>query len=145
MNKEKIIKITVVVLIVLSLIGIYIFKSIEKSKSTENSISNTKTNKDINVNIYSENLPTLVDFGSTTCEPCKAMVPILDSIEKQYKDKVVVKFVNVYTDFTNTQKYNIRTIPTQIFFDSTGKVIYRHEGVLYENKIIQKLVEMGVK
>ena len=142
MKKENLIKVVVLILVVSIVIGIFIYKNSKKPK-----IENTQNNSENNVSIYSneEKLPTLLDFGSTTCEPCKEMMPILDSIEKQYEGKVNVKFVNVYTDSKNTQKYNIRTIPTQIFLDVDGKTIYRHEGVLYENEIIEKLTEMGVK
>jgi len=139
MNKEKIIKITIVVVIALSILGIFIFKSIEKSENDKKSINN------IEANLYSTNLPTLVEFGSTTCEPCKTMVPILKKVKNDYKDKLVVSNIDVYKDSINTRKYNIRVTPTQIFFDTEGKVIYRHEGVLYEDKIVEKLIEMGVK
>ena len=145
MNKENIIKITIVALIVLSITGIYIFKNIEKSEIAKNSISNTEIKKDTVVNIYSENLPTLVEFGSTTCDPCKTMVPILDSISKDYKDKLVVNIVDVYKNQEQTRKYNIRVTPTQIFFNSQGKAIYRHEGVLYETDTVKKLAEMGIR
>jgi len=151
MNKEKVIKITIVVVIVLSICGIFIFKSIEKSniekmESDKKSIINIETKKDVNVNIYNENnLPTLLDFSSTTCEPCREMVPILEKIDKDYEGKLLVTVIDVYKNSIDTQKYNIRVIPTQIFLNSQGKVIYRHEGVLYENKIVEKLVEMGIK
>jgi len=145
MNKENIIKIIIVAVIVLSITGIFIFKNIEKSQIAKNSISNTEIKNDTVVNIYSENLPTLVDFASTTCEPCKAMIPILDSISKDYKDKLVVNIVDVYKNSEQTRKYNIRVTPTQIFFDSQGNAIYRHEGVLYETDIVKKLAEMGIR
>lgn len=145
MKKENIIKIIILAVVILIVCGLFIYKNSTKHRTDK--IENTQNNSENNVSIYSSELklPTLLDFGSTNCEPCKTMFPILDSIEKQYEGKVTVKFVNVYTDSKATQKYNIRTIPTQIFLDSEGKIIYRHEGVLYENEIIEKLTEMGVK
>ncbi|MDD2376705.1 MAG: thioredoxin family protein [Clostridia bacterium] len=144
-NKENIIKITIVVLIVLSIVGIFIFKNIEKSQIAKNSLSNTEVKKDTDVNIYSENLPMLLELGSVTCIPCKTMAPILEKISKDYKDKLVVSIVDVYKNSEQAQKYNIKVIPTQIFLDSESKIIYRHEGVLYEDEIIEKLIEMGIK
>ena len=144
MKKENIIKIIIVVLIVLSVIGIFIYKN---STNKEMNINKQESQKTEDVNIYSqeEKLPKLIEFGSTTCEPCKIMEPIIASVKEKYKGKVNVEFINVYKDYELTSKYNIRTIPTQIFLDSEGKLIYRHEGVLYENEIIEKLGEMGGK
>jgi thioredoxin 1 len=138
---NRAIKITIVVVIVLSILGIFIFKSNEKSQIDKEIVSNNDTT------IFGSeiNLPTLVEFGSKTCEPCKTMIPILQKIKNDYKDKLVVSSIDVYEDSTNTMKYNIRVTPTLIFFDSKGKVIYRCEGVLYENEIVEKLVEMGIK
>lgn len=152
MKKENTIKIIIVVLVVICVLGVFIFKSIEKSnikksENNNNSISSTDIKKETEVSMYSDekSLPTLLDFGATTCEPCKIMFPILDKIEKQYEGRITVKFINVYSDFKNMQKYDIRTIPTQIFLDSQGEIVYTHEGVLYEDEIIAQLIEMGVK
>ena len=150
MNKENIIKIVIVVIVILSVVGIFIYKNSTKSKTDKVEITqnNLEKNSQNNVNIYSEEekLPTLFEFGSTTCEPCQIMEPIIDNIEKKYEGKVIVKFINVYTasNSTLTDKYNIRTIPTQIFLDADGKNMYRHEGILYEDEIIKKLSEMGI-
>jgi thioredoxin 1 len=36
-------------------------------------------------------------------------------------------------------------IPTQVFFDSNGKEVYRHQGFMSEADIIAKLKELGVE
>jgi thioredoxin 1 len=145
MKKENIIKTVIVVIVILSVVGIFVYKN---SINKEEKLNKQETKKTEDVSIYSEEekLPTLLEFGSTTCEPCQIMEPIIDSIEKKYEGKVIVKFINVYTDSnsTLTNKYNIRTIPTQIFLDADGKNMYRHEGILYEDEIIKKLSEMGI-
>lgn len=144
MKKENIIKIIVISVLVLIIAGIFIYKNSTKVKS-EN-IGN-KTDKSENmVNIYSneKNLPVFLEFGSTTCEPCKTMVPITASIEKKYEGKLVFKFINIYEDIKTSEQYKIRVVPTQIFLNSDGKLMYRHEGVMYEDEIINKLKEMGV-
>lgn len=145
MKKENIIKTVIVVIVILSVVGIFVYKN---SINEEEKLNKQETRETEDVDIYSEEekLPTLLEFGSTTCEPCQIMEPIIDSIEKKYEGKVLVKFINVYTDSnsTLTDKYNIRTIPTQIFLDADGKNMYRHEGILYEDEIIKKLSEMGI-
>ncbi len=143
MKKEKTIKITVVVIIILSILGIFIYKGTQKSDIAD--LKGNDNTQDVNIYTEQKKLPTLMEFGSKTCEPCKIMEPILAKVKKDYKDRVIVNVIDVYKDSVNTRKYNIRTIPTQIFLDADGKVIYRHEGVLYEKDIVKKLTEMGVK
>jgi thioredoxin 1 len=89
--------------------------------------------------------PTLAEFGRGICIPCKAMKPILDdlSIEYQGRLNVVIVSVDDYRDLTN--QHRIMAIPTQIFFDSSGKEITRHIGFLPKEEIIAQLNKMGIK
>lgn len=94
---------------------------------------------------FSNGKPTLAEFGRGTCIPCKAMKPILDdlSIEYQGRLNVVIVSVDDYRDLTN--QHRIMAIPTQIFFDSSGKEIARHIGFLPKEEIIAQLNKMGIK
>jgi thioredoxin-like negative regulator of GroEL len=88
-------------------------------------------------------LPRLVDFGSTTCIPCKMMAPILEELKAGYKGRLNVAFVDVGKDPNAWQPLNISTIPTQIFFDAGGKELYRHEGFIAKQDILAKWKELG--
>jgi thioredoxin 1 len=80
------------------------------------------------VAIESNGLPTLIDLGSSTCIPCKAMAPILERLKKEYAGIFNVEFIDVRQNPDTWEKYGIRVIPTQIFFDADGKEHFRHEG-----------------
>ena len=88
--------------------------------------------------------PVVADFGRGTCIPCKMMKPILDELKQTYKGRAEVLFFDIgeYRDLT--AQYKINLIPTQIFFDKTGKEVWRHEGFLEKEKITAKLTELGV-
>ena len=90
-------------------------------------------------------LPKLLDFGAGTCIPCKAMAPILKELAEEYKGRVVVKIIEVYQEREMTQANRIRLIPTQIFFDSKNKEIFRHEGFMDKEAIKKIFQQMGVK
>ena len=90
-------------------------------------------------------LPKLIDLGKGTCIPCIKMKPILDEIAVEYEGRAIVKIIDLKYEPQEARKYRIRLIPTQIFFDSTGKEVYRHEGFMDKTSIKQKLLEMGVK
>lgn len=91
-----------------------------------------------------EKLPMLVDLGKGTCIPCKKMKPILEELEKEYKEKAIVKIIDLRYEPKEASKYKIRLIPTQIFFDAEGKEVFRHEGFMDKQSIKAKFAEMGV-
>jgi thioredoxin 1 len=90
-------------------------------------------------------LPKLLDFGAGKCIPCKAMAPILKELSEEYKDRVVIKIIEVYDERELTQNNRIRLIPTQIFFDSKNQEVFRHEGFMDKEKIKKMFEKMGVK
>ena len=87
---------------------------------------------------------TFVELGSTTCIPCKQMVPVMKTIETKYKDIVQVTFYDVGKHKDMVDKYQIRLIPTQVFLDKNGKEFFRHEG-FYPAKEITKLIDKKLK
>lgn len=89
-------------------------------------------------------LPMLVDLGKGTCIPCKKMKPILEELQTEYKGKAIVKIIDLRYEPQEAKKYEIRLIPTQIFFDAEGNEVYRHEGFMDKQSIKMKFVEMGV-
>jgi thiol-disulfide isomerase/thioredoxin len=89
--------------------------------------------------------PSLADFGATGCVPCDMLAPILKDLEAKYKDKLNVLFVHVREKQILAARYGVETIPVQIFFDKTGKEVFRHIGFFSQEEIEKKLTEMGVK
>ncbi len=91
-------------------------------------------------------LPRLLDLGAGKCIPCKKMAPILEDMKRDYAGVVDVIFVDVWKDPKAGKPYKIRLIPTQIFYDSTGVEVFRHEGFFPREEIEKVFLEkMGVK
>lgn len=89
--------------------------------------------------------PTLAEFGSKTCVPCKMMKPVLDELAVEYQDKLNVVIIEVYEQKELTRYYRIMTIPTQIVFDGNGKEITRHLGFWSKAEIVAQLKKMGIE
>jgi thioredoxin 1 len=89
-------------------------------------------------------LVTMVDLGAKSCIPCKMMAPILEKLEKDYKGKAAIVFVDISKDITPAERFGISVIPTQIFFDKQGKEVLRHTGFMSEEAIVTQLKKMGV-
>jgi thioredoxin 1 len=90
-------------------------------------------------------LPKLLDFGRGICIPCKKMAPILQELSEEYKDRVIIKIIEIDQEKELTRVNQIRLIPTQIFFDSKNKEVFRHEGFMYKEEIKKVFEKMGVK
>lgn len=88
---------------------------------------------------------TMVDIGAKKCIPCKMMAPIMEELEKEYKDKAAIVFIDVWENPGAGNKYGIQLIPTQIFYDAEGKEISRHEGFMEKAAIVAELQKLGVK
>jgi thioredoxin 1 len=87
---------------------------------------------------------TMVDLGATKCIPCKMMAPILQKLEKLYAGKAAIVFLDVWVDPKPARAFGIRIIPTQIFFNKEGDEVYRHEGFMTEEAIVETLRKLGV-
>ncbi|MFA7159291.1 MAG: thioredoxin family protein [Kiritimatiellia bacterium] len=88
-------------------------------------------------------LPKLIDLGATKCIPCKMMAPILEELKKTHTDKFEVRFIDVWENPDSGKQYNVRVIPTQIFYAPDGKELFRHEGFFGKEDILAKWKELG--
>jgi thioredoxin 1 len=89
-------------------------------------------------------LPVMIDLGSDQCIPCKMMAPILEELKTDYAEKLTVHFLDVRKLPGLSKLYNIKLIPTQIFYDASGKELFRHEGFYAKEDIIAKWKEFGI-
>jgi thioredoxin 1 len=95
--------------------------------------------------VPSKGMVTLVDVGAKSCIPCKMMDPILQKMDKRYEGKAAVIFIDVRYHQEEARRFQINGIPTQIFFDKTGKEIYRHMGFMSEAAIVEQFRKMNVE
>jgi thiol-disulfide isomerase/thioredoxin len=108
-------------------------KTIVKTTTVQNDSVKTKTVK----------IPRLVDLGAGKCIPCKMMAPILEELKNDFAGKLDVMFIDVWQNPNEADNYDIRVIPTQIFYNPEGKELFRHEGFFAREDILAKWKELG--
>jgi thioredoxin 1 len=136
MNKST--KSLIVAFLCLAVAGAVLLRSGSKdARSAGSSLTNV-------VNAKAADLPRLVDFGSVTCIPCKLMAPILEELKKDLDGRLIVEFVDVRLSPETANASKIKLIPTQVFFDASGKELFRHEGYFGREEILAKWKDLGV-
>jgi len=94
--------------------------------------------------LLAKGMPIMVDVGAGTCIPCKMMAPILEELKEELAGKILVQFVDLNKIPAAAAAYQIRVMPTQIFYDASGKEKFRHEGFYSKEAILAKWKEIGV-
>ena len=73
--------------------------------------------------------PVIVDFWAPWCGPCRMIAPHLEQIAKDYAGQVIVAKVNTDENPEWAGKFDVRGIPTILFF-AGGKVVYQQVGAV---------------
>ena len=79
--------------------------------------------------ISSSDKLVLVDFFTPTCRPCKAMMPTVKQVAKNYESMLSVYKVNISENKTVSSQNNVTGVPTLIIFNK-GKEVGRKNGFL---------------
>jgi thioredoxin 1 len=87
--------------------------------------------------------PTMADFGAGWCKACKQMEPVLEQAAANYAGTANIVLVDTDDYGAIARQYRIRLIPTQIFFDSNGKEVFRNTGPFPIEKIDEQFAKLG--
>ena len=89
--------------------------------------------------------PTVIDLGARTCIPCRKMAPILESMAAEYRGRASVLFIDVRENRAAADRFQVRMIPTQVFFDPKGREVKRHVGFMEKGDIERALKAAGLR
>lgn len=89
-------------------------------------------------------LVTMVDLGADKCIPCRMMAPIIKDLQKEYAGRASIVFIDVWEHRDQAQRFGVRSIPTQVFYDKAGKEIGRHVGFWDKKSIVAVFKKLGV-
>jgi thioredoxin 1 len=80
----------------------------------------------------------LVDFWAVWCGPCRMVAPIVDEIAKDYAGKLKVVKLNTDENPDIAGKYQIRGIPTLMFFKG-GQTVDQVVGAVPKTQLKTKV------
>jgi thioredoxin 1 len=95
---------------------------------------------DANFSQEVENAPglALVDFWAVWCGPCRMVAPVVEQLAQEYDGKLKVLKLDVDTNQQTAMRFNIRSIPSLLFFKD-GKLVDTVVGAVPRAYLEQKV------
>ncbi|MDD9943395.1 MAG: thioredoxin [Myxococcales bacterium] len=84
--------------------------------------------------VLKSDVPVLIDFSATWCQPCRAIAPLVDQLAGEYEGQVKVTTVDIDESPATAQKYGIRGVPTLVMVKA-GQVVGQQVGAVPKTKI----------
>jgi thioredoxin 1 len=104
----------------------------------ENSATIDLNEANFELEVTKSDKAVIVDFWAEWCGPCKMIAPLLDEIAKEKADSVKVTKVNVDHNQSLSFKYNIRAIPSLLFFKN-GQLRDQITGMTSKKDLLGRL------
>jgi thioredoxin 1 len=82
--------------------------------------------------------PVLVDFWAEWCAPCRMLAPVVKEIAEEYGDRIRVCKLDVDANPNTAARYNIRSIPSILFFQD-GQVSDQVVGAVPKARLVERL------
>ena len=91
--------------------------------------------------VLNSDLPVVVDFWAQWCGPCSMIAPVVEEISQEYEGKIKVGKLNVDENPVTPGKYQVKAIPTVLFFKG-GKPVDTVVGVVPKKAFVDKIEKM---
>lgn len=152
MNKQKLLKIAIPVLILAVIAGIWAIKNkpaeplmppatsgdaadlVQPGNDTDFLLETNAVDLEA---LTAYGLPLIIDFGANSCIPCKEMAPVLKTLNAEMQGKAIIKFVDVWKNTDAANDFPVQVIPTQVLITADGAPYAPSEDVTSQIELIQ--------
>lgn len=96
------------------------------------------TSKEFDKVVLKSEVPVLVDFFATWCNPCKMIAPSIDQLSTEMEGKAKVVKIDIDQSGDVAGNYKVMSVPTLVFFKG-GKAVDQIVGAVPKGMIENKL------
>lgn len=88
-------------------------------------------------------LPIFLNVGSSAGPADLMMAAVMTALREGFGGRLEVRFENAGKDPSLKAKYGVTVLPTQIYYDPSGKELYRHPAFAQEQEIVDQWKKLG--
>jgi thioredoxin 1 len=118
-------------------LGLLSYASSGSATATNRVAASSTTSPDAVIRTLSAGKPTIIEFGANNCVSCREMKPVLRALAQD--TRITVADIDILKERDYISRYQIRLMPTQVFYDASGKEIGRHMGKISGEEVLSRL------
>jgi len=84
--------------------------------------------------------PTIISFGMSHCYSCLAMSKLFAKILEEHPTYQIYSVDGQKERLILRDKYRLKLMPVQLFFDAEGNEVFRHEGA-YKKPVLEIIMK----
>ena len=84
--------------------------------------------------------PTIIAFGMSHCYSCLAMSKLFSEILEKNPEYQIYSVDGQKERLILRDKYRLKLMPVQLFFDAEGNEVFRHEGA-YKKPVLEIIMK----
>lgn len=92
----------------------------DSNKNKESSKNNNSDEKITLENLKSQKKVMVLDFSQNGWHACAVQHPVLEKLREEYKDKVIIKTIDVRKQREFVSQFPVRVTPTLFYFNADG-------------------------
>jgi len=96
----------------------------------------TVTGANFDAEVINADVPVLLDFWASWCNPCRMIAPFIEQIADEYDGRLKVGKINVDEESELALRHNIVSIPTLAIYKNGG-LVFTQSGALPKNELVK--------
>jgi len=85
--------------------------------------------------------PVFIDFYAPWCAPCRQMMPMIDSLKTEYKDRITIVKINADASKKLVKELKLATVPNLVIYKD-GRMVFNHNGLVTKELLISEFKKL---